>query len=164
MQKSASGHGRKNIFVIMPRRVRWWSAAILIACGVPAALAQRSADPRPNIVFMLLDNIGQEWFGCYGSEEKCTPNIDRLAASSVRFANCYTTTVCGPSLSYCIPFTDSSREGIVATIVAWPSEQRLTGGFECGVESQHVLELGACLGMPAAQVMHLGKIESCRGG
>lgn len=56
-----------------------------------------SAADRPNIVVILLDNVGREWFGCYGSEEKCTPNIDKMAAGGVRFANCYTTTVCGPS-------------------------------------------------------------------
>src|SRR6266446_9074200 len=56
-----------------------------------------AAQPRPNIVFILLDNVGQEWFGCYGSEEHATPNIDRLAQGGVRFTNCYTTTVCGPS-------------------------------------------------------------------
>jgi arylsulfatase A-like enzyme len=55
------------------------------------------AAERPNIVVILLDNVGREWFGCYGSEAKCTPNIDKLAAGGVRFANCYTTTVCGPS-------------------------------------------------------------------
>jgi len=53
--------------------------------------------PRPNIVFILLDNVGQEWFGCYGSEEGCTPNIDRLARTGVRIENCYTPPVCGPS-------------------------------------------------------------------
>lgn len=52
---------------------------------------------KPNVVFILLDNVGREWFGCYGSEEHCTPNIDRLARTGVRFANCYTTVVCGPS-------------------------------------------------------------------
>ena len=56
-----------------------------------------AAVERPNIIVILLDNVGREWFGCYGSEENCTPNIDRLAAGGVRFANCYTTTVCGPS-------------------------------------------------------------------
>lgn len=60
------------------------------------AAASQAAD-RPNIVFILLDNVGREWFGCYGSEEGCTPAIDSLAASGVRFANCYTTVVCGPS-------------------------------------------------------------------
>ncbi|MBI3879120.1 MAG: sulfatase-like hydrolase/transferase [Verrucomicrobia bacterium] len=58
----------------------------------------RAAAPaRPNIVFILLDNVGQEWFGCYGSEEKCTPNIDRLARTGVRVEHCYTPPVCGPS-------------------------------------------------------------------
>jgi arylsulfatase A-like enzyme len=53
--------------------------------------------PPPNIVFILLDNVGQEWFGCYGSEENCTPNIDRLAREGVRIENCYAAPVCGPS-------------------------------------------------------------------
>ncbi len=61
------------------------------------ATAATASAARPNIVFILLDNLGQEWFDCYGSEERCTPQIDRLAATGVRFTNCYTTTVCGPS-------------------------------------------------------------------
>jgi arylsulfatase A-like enzyme len=72
------------------------AACILLAlpgglCGAEVKAA------KPNVVVILLDNVGQEWFGCYGSEEHCTPNIDRLAQSGVRFANCYTTVVCGPS-------------------------------------------------------------------
>jgi len=54
-------------------------------------------DRRPNIVFILLDNLGQEWLGCYGSEEKRTPVIDYLAKGGVRFRHCYTPVVCGPS-------------------------------------------------------------------
>lgn len=54
-------------------------------------------DRRPNIVFILLDNLGQEWLGCYGSDEKRTPTIDRLAREGVRFRHCYTPVVCGPS-------------------------------------------------------------------
>ncbi len=63
------------------------------------ACAQATApQPQPpNIVFVLLDNLGKEWFGCYGSEEHVTPHIDRLAAAGVRIENCYTPTVCGPS-------------------------------------------------------------------
>lgn len=57
-----------------------------------------AAEPvRPNIVFVMLDNCGQEWLGCYGSEEGRTPNIDRLAAEGVRFEHCYTPPICGPS-------------------------------------------------------------------
>src|SRR5262245_11244426 len=75
---------------------------IRICVSVVAVLSLASSSvgqeaQRPNIVFMLLDNVGQEWFGCYGSEENCTPNIDRLAKSGVRVENCYTPPVCGPS-------------------------------------------------------------------
>ena len=73
---------------------------VLVACHFAAKLNQPAhADdsPRPNVVFILLDNVGQEWFGCYGSEEGCTPNIDALAKSGVRVENCYTPPVCGPS-------------------------------------------------------------------
>lgn len=59
--------------------------------------AQAADVPRPNIVFIMLDNVGQEWFGCYGSEEVCTPNIDRLATTGMRVQHCYTAPVCGPS-------------------------------------------------------------------
>ena len=52
--------------------------------------------PR-NVVFILLDNVGQEWFGCYGGEAGCTPEMDRLAAAGVRVKHCYTPPVCGPS-------------------------------------------------------------------
>lgn len=63
------------------------------ACGSPPTV---SAD-RPNIVFILLDNVGQEWFGCYGSEEGATPNIDALARDGARVEHCYSHPVCGPS-------------------------------------------------------------------
>ena len=56
-----------------------------------------AAAGKPNIIFILLDNVGQEWFGCYGSAERCTPNIDRLARTGVRAEHCYTPPVCGPS-------------------------------------------------------------------
>lgn len=56
-----------------------------------------AAEQPRNVVFILLDNVGQEWFGCYGGESGCTPEIDRLAAAGVRIEHCYTPPVCGPS-------------------------------------------------------------------
>lgn len=70
---------------------------ILLIAFFSLLLAGAEEARRPNLVFILLDNVGREWFGCYGSEENCTPRIDRLAAEGVRFENCYTTVVCGPS-------------------------------------------------------------------
>jgi arylsulfatase A-like enzyme len=65
---------------------------LFLSCLVSNAVAA-----PPNIVCIMLDNVGQEWFGCYGSEEGCTPQIDRLAATGMRVAHCYTPPVCGPS-------------------------------------------------------------------
>ena len=35
--------------------------------------------PQPNIIFIMVDDLGPEWVGCYGSEETLTPNVDALA-------------------------------------------------------------------------------------
>ncbi len=76
--------------------MRFLSLLVVLMCCCRLDLAV-AADGRPNIVFIMLDNVGQEWFGCYGSEEGCTPNIDRLAAGGLRVEHCYTPPVCGPS-------------------------------------------------------------------
>ena len=81
--------------------IRLLSLTLVAALALPSDSWSSDAGraDRPNIVFILLDNLGQEWLGCYGSEEKRTPNIDRLAEDGVRFRHCYTPVVCGPSRS-----------------------------------------------------------------
>lgn len=49
---------------------------------------------RPNVLLVLLDNIGKDWFRCYGSQEDVTPNIDRLARTGAKVRHFYTTPVC----------------------------------------------------------------------
>ena len=49
---------------------------------------------RPNIVFILLDNLGKDWLRSYGSQENQTPNIDQLCAAGMKFRNFYVTPVC----------------------------------------------------------------------
>ncbi len=66
----------------------------------PAAPATRPAAARPNIVFILADDLGYGDLGCYGQEWIRTPNLDRLAAEGMRFTQCYAgSTVCAPSRS-----------------------------------------------------------------
>jgi arylsulfatase A-like enzyme len=63
----------------------------------PSAVA---ADPprRPNIIFILADDLGYGDVGCYGQKQIQTPNLDRLAAEGMRFTQCYAgCTVCAPS-------------------------------------------------------------------
>jgi arylsulfatase A-like enzyme len=53
---------------------------------------------KPNIVFILADDLGMGDLGCYGQREIATPNIDALAAAGARFTAAYAgSTVCAPS-------------------------------------------------------------------
>ena len=52
---------------------------------------------RPNIIFILLDDLGKEWVSCYGAKDIETPVIDQLAAEGVRFDNVYSMPQCTPS-------------------------------------------------------------------
>lgn len=54
-------------------------------------------DRRPNIVFIMADDLGAECLGSYGGTSYKTPHLDALAASGVRFENCYSTPICSPS-------------------------------------------------------------------
>ena len=68
------------------------------------ALAQKAAPnrPRPNIVFILADDLASWMLGCYGNREIKTPNIDRLAQGGMRFIN----------HSVCTPICSASRATI----------------------------------------------------
>ena len=56
--------------------------------------------PQPNFVIIMTDTQGVNVLGCYGRPELKTPNIDRLAAESVKFNKAYTTSpVCTPARS-----------------------------------------------------------------
>jgi arylsulfatase len=61
-------------------------------------LAQASADTPPNILLILVDDLGFSDLGCYGSEIQ-TPNLDSLAQRGIRFANFYNHAKCNPTRS-----------------------------------------------------------------
>jgi arylsulfatase A len=52
---------------------------------------------KPNIIFILADDLGIDGVSCYGADKHKTPNIDKLAASGTRFETCYAAPLCGPS-------------------------------------------------------------------
>ena len=66
-----------------------------------ALAATAFAQPaKPNIIFILADDLGYGELGCYGQKLIQTPNIDRLAAEGMRFTQFYAgSTVCAPSRS-----------------------------------------------------------------
>lgn len=73
---------------------------LLIWAKTAGAQIANSATPRPNIVFILADDLGYGDLGINGQKLIRTPNIDRLAAEGVRFTQFYAgTSVCAPSRS-----------------------------------------------------------------
>ena len=75
---------------------RWLAAVLLICAGfVHVTFA---ADAKPNVIFILSDDLGYGDVGCFGQKLIKTPNIDKLAAEGMRFTDAYAgCTVCAPS-------------------------------------------------------------------
>lgn len=71
------------------------SALLLAPLAGLAAAAPKSAS-KPNIVIILVDDMGYSDIGCYGSEIP-TPNLDKLAAAGLRFTQFYNTGRCCPT-------------------------------------------------------------------
>lgn len=70
----------------------------LAVLGAVPLAAQRQASAKPNIVFILTDDLGWTDLGCYGSKFYETPNIDRLASQGMLFTNGYAACpVCSPT-------------------------------------------------------------------
>ena len=68
--------------------VRRFTRREMIATSTAAALAAQTYE-RPNIVFIMADDLGYADVSCYGRRDYRTPNIDRLAAEGVRFTQAY---------------------------------------------------------------------------
>lgn len=61
--------------------------------GHPAS----AAEPRPNVVLIVADDLGYGDLGCYGSKRHVTPNLDALAAGGVRFTQFRVSPLCAPT-------------------------------------------------------------------
>ena len=72
------------------------ATAAAALCG-PSLLAAEGAPRKPNIIFILADDLGIGNVSCYGADNFKTPNIDKLATSGTRFEHCYACPLCGPS-------------------------------------------------------------------
>ena len=80
-----------------------WAVVAATACGAAAASAapaalQNRAETPPNVVFILVDDLGYGDLGSYGQEKIQTPRLDQMAAEGLRFTQFYAgAPVCGPS-------------------------------------------------------------------
>lgn len=115
-------------------------ASLLMAIFAGSCFATRQADSQPNIVFLLIDDMGWPDVGCYGHRFHETPVIDQLAASGMRFTDFYAATpVCSSTRSTIQTGQYSARTGITdflsghwrrhAKLIVPPLEQNLRPGI-----------------------------------
>lgn len=72
------------------KRLSLCTTAGLIASSIMPLHAQdKVASERPNILFILADDLGYADLSCYGNDFIKTPHIDKLAATGARFTHCY---------------------------------------------------------------------------
>ena len=93
----------------MPMRL----AAVLFAVFSACLSSLFGASAKPNIVYILADDLGFAELGCNGSDRYKTPNIDALANSGVRFTRFYTVPLCGPSRAMILTGRYGFRSGAV---------------------------------------------------
>lgn len=85
------------------------STVLLIGCGNPSKQEAKSDQPqKPNVIYLIADDLGIGDLSCYGATKISTPNIDRLAGQGMQFTNAYaTSSTSTPSrfglLTVCIP-------------------------------------------------------------
>lgn len=105
------------------------SHVLIAICGLALAAlvgspANAIAAERPNIIFILSDDIAQGDLGCYGQKLIQTPNLDRMAAEGTRYTQAYCgTTVCAPSRSVLMTGLHSGHCPVRANREAKPEGQ-----------------------------------------
>ena len=91
-----------------------WINALFVSsiCACPVLAFPQE---KPNIVFIIADDVSWNDVGCYGNDVVKTPNIDRLAREGLRFTNAFlTASSCSPSrcsiISGKYPHSDGAAE------------------------------------------------------
>jgi arylsulfatase A len=80
-----------------PAEVGLWISVLTLAASAWAG-ATPASRAKPNILFILTDDLGVSDLGCYGRSEHRTPHLDRLAGQGMRFTSAYCAQpICSPS-------------------------------------------------------------------
>ncbi len=131
---------------------RAFAAACLVASLVVSGTLVPAAEPaavrRPNVLFILCDDLRPDALGCYGSKHVKTPHIDRLAGGGVRFANAFcTTSLCSPSRASILTGLYAHAHGVrdnftelPAALPHWPGRLRDRGYATAYVGKWHMGE------------------------
>src|SRR3954447_21701024 len=103
----------------------------------------RAPAGAPNVVFLVLDDVGYGQLSSFGGLVN-TPNIDRVAADGLRYANMHTTALCSPTRSCILTGRNHHSNGVAAimeTATGFPGyDGRMP--FQNGMLSEMLLERG----------------------
>ncbi len=109
------------------------SVAVVLLVGITGcegqSESQQGTDERPNIIIVLLDDVGFADLGAYGSEVSM-PNIDQLAANGVRFTNFHAAAACSPSRGMLLTGVDNHLVGMGNMIEIMADNQFDQPGYE----------------------------------
>ena len=112
------------------KNLMWLSPMVLF--WMTGCQEARESDPRsPNVLFILVDDLGYYDLSCTGSAYYETPNVDRIAAAGMQFTNGYASCqVCSPSRASIMSGKSPARHGITDWIGARTGEAwRKAGRF-----------------------------------
>ena len=119
---------------------------LLLLCALVTTTG--AAEKKPNVLFILCDDLRPAALGCYGSANVKTPNIDALASGGVRFANAFcTTSLCSPSRASILTGLYASRHGVrdnftelPAALPHWPARLHDSGYATAYIGKWHMGE------------------------
>ncbi|MEC9053990.1 MAG: sulfatase-like hydrolase/transferase, partial [Verrucomicrobiota bacterium] len=103
---------------------------VLITSLLLAGLLPLGADDRPNIILIMVDDMGFSDIGCYGSEIP-TPHLDALAARGARFSQFYNTGRCCPTRASLLTGLYSHQTGI-----GWMTTDQGVAGYRGQLNEQ----------------------------
>jgi arylsulfatase A-like enzyme len=99
-------------------RIAWalMLAAVLLFCGlVPVASAAPRA--KPNVIWIVADDLGYGDLGCYGCTDIPTPHVDALAKQGVRFTSAYAYPTCSPTRAALLTGQYAERFGVTGALM-----------------------------------------------
>ncbi|MCF7816484.1 MAG: sulfatase [Kiritimatiellales bacterium] len=99
----------------MRTRIRasaWFLSLVAGMCLLHRDAEGTGLSPRPNIIFILADDLGWNGVGCQGNKDVSTPNIDRLAAQGMRFTHAYAEPQCSPTRAALLSGQWGARTGV----------------------------------------------------
>ena len=73
---------------------KWIAGVLAVFFGT---YGHADAADQPNILFIMVDDLGKDWIGCYGADNIETPHVDTLARGGLKFHNAYSMPQCTPT-------------------------------------------------------------------